>query len=106
MEGVVALARVDEKIVGMAELSIRHDHVEGTSATPVPYLEGWFVSESHRGWGIGRALLEFVENWSRSRGYQELASDAELYNTPSIDLHKALGFREVGRTVHFVRRLP
>jgi aminoglycoside 6'-N-acetyltransferase I len=104
-EGVVALARLGTDIVGMAELSIRRDHVEGTSTTPVPYLEGWFVAEPHRAQGIGRALLEFVENWSRAHGYRQLASDAELHNTQSIRLHKTLGFREVGRSVHFVKPL-
>src|SRR5688500_2652739 len=76
-EGVVALARVGTELVGMAEVSIRRDHVEGTTEVPVPYLEGWFVAESHRSQGIGRALLQFVENWAREKGYRELASDAE-----------------------------
>ena len=105
-DGLVALARLDNEIVGMAELSIRRDHVEGTTATPVPYLEGWFVAEHVRNRGIGRALLKFVEDWSRSHGYHEIASDAELHNTHSIRLHTALGFREVGRSVHFVKPLP
>jgi aminoglycoside 6'-N-acetyltransferase I len=104
-EGIVALARAGNEIVGMAEVSIRRDHVEGTTVTPVPYLEGWFVAETHRGQGIGRALLEFVEDWSRAHGYHELASDAELHNTHSIALHTQLGFREAGRCVHFVKRL-
>jgi aminoglycoside 6'-N-acetyltransferase I len=105
-EGLVALARAGNETVGMAEVSIRRDHVEGTTITPVPYLEGWFVAETHRGQGIGRALLNFVENWSRSQGYSELASDAELHNTHSITLHTQLGFREVGRTAHFMKQLP
>ena len=104
-DGVVALARLDSEIVGMAELSIRRDHVEGTAATPVPYLEGWFVAVSARNRGIGRALLKFIEDWCREKGYQELASDAELHNTHSIQVHRHLGFREVGRSVHFVKSL-
>jgi aminoglycoside 6'-N-acetyltransferase I len=104
-EGVVALARLNNEIVGMAELSIRRDHVEGSTISPVPYLEGWFVAEHARNQGIGRALLGFVEDWSRTRGYHEIASDAELDNTHSIRLHTALGFREVGRSVHFVKPL-
>ena len=105
-EGLVALARAGNEIVGFAEVSIRRDHVDGTTITPVPYLEGWFVAETRRGQGIGRALLTFVENWSLTQGYSELASDAELQNTQSITLHTQLGFREVARTVHFVKPLP
>jgi aminoglycoside 6'-N-acetyltransferase I len=101
----VAFASTGGELVGMAEVSIRRDHVEGTSAAPVPYLEGWFVVEKYRGKGIGRALLKFVEDWARERGYVELASDAEIWNEESIRLHGMLGFREVGRSVHFVKGL-
>ena len=103
--GLVALAQLSGKIIGMAEVSIRSDHVEGTSESPIPYLEGWFVAEAHRNRGIGRALLAFVEEWACTRGYRELASDAELHNTHSIRLHGQSGFREVGRSVHFVKTL-
>lgn len=103
--GVVALAWVGGAAAGFAEVSIRADHVEGTSIAPVPYLEGWYVREAHRGSGVGRALIHFVEQWARSRGFSELASDAELENTLSITLHAQLGFREIGRSVHFVKRI-
>lgn len=104
--GVVALAWMDGESVGFAEVSIRKDHVEGTSISPVPYLEGWYVRATHRGKGVGRALMTFVEQWSLDHGFTELASDAELENTLSIALHKKLGFSEVGRSVHFAKRFP
>src|SRR5688572_25762545 len=104
-EGLVALAKINDETIAFAEVSIRHDHVDGTSISPVPYLEGWYVAEPFRSQGIGRALIRFVEDWSRQRGYTELASDAELWNEESIRLHTQLGFREVGRSVHFVKRL-
>jgi len=104
-DGVIALACVDKEVVGFAEVSLRGDHVEGTTATPVPYLEGWYVSPRHRGHGVGRALLGFVEKWARTKGYRELASDAEIANRKSILAHAKLGFSEVGRSVHYVKRL-
>ena len=43
-DGVVFLAQdSDGQVVGLAEVSIRRDHVEGTSSAPVPYLKGWYV---------------------------------------------------------------
>ena len=103
--GVVALASVGKELVGFAEVSTRVDHVEGTTSAPVAYLEGWYVAEKFRGQGIGRALLAFAEKWAADHGIQELASDAELTNADSIRLHKTAGFREVGRSVHFVKSL-
>ena len=103
--GVVALAVRAGEAVGFAEVSIRVDHVEGTSSAPVPYLEGWYVVPFLRGRGLGTALLEFTEAWARKRGYREIASDAEIANEASILLHGRRGFAEVGRTVHFVKAL-
>lgn len=104
--GLVAVADAgDGRLAGFAEVSIRRDHVEGTTAAPVPYLEGWFVAAAWRGRGVGRALLGFVEAWARRRGFRELASDAETGNRRSLAAHAALGFREAGRSVHFVKRL-
>ena len=103
--GVVALAIIDQDVAGFVEASVRSDHVEGTAASPVPYLEGWYVRAAYRGHGIGRALLSFIKQWVMSKGFAELASDAELQNDPSIRLHAMLGFKEVGRSVNFVKLL-
>ena len=105
-DGVVLLAEdSDGKIVGFAEISVRRDHVEGTSSAPVPYLEGWYVVPGHRRKGVGRALIESAECWALEAGFSELASDAESQNHEAIQAHIELGFHEVGRSVHFVRRL-
>jgi len=103
--GIVAFARVDGAPAGFAEISVRTDHVEGTAASPVPYLEGWYVRPEHRRSGVGRALLAFAEQWARDHGFTEVASDTDPPNTLSIALHQRLGFREVGRSVHFVKSL-
>jgi aminoglycoside 6'-N-acetyltransferase I len=99
------VADLGEQLVGFAEVSIRHDHVVGTSSAPVPYLEGWYVRAAHRGHGIGRGLLDFAESWVTSRGFGEIASDAEVQNSRSIRLHRSPGFTEVERSVHFVKKL-
>lgn len=92
-------------LVGFAEVSIRHDHVEGTRSAPVPYLEGWYVRSGYRGRGIGSGILGYVEEWAIGRGFSELASDTDPDNAVSIRLHAQLGFREVGRSIHFVKPL-
>lgn len=105
-DGVVFVAEnEDGRLIGFAEMSLRHDHVDGATISPVPYLEGWFVDASFRNQGVGRALIGEVERWAIARGYTELASDAELENTHSIRLHRLLGFHEVDRNVTFLKRL-
>ncbi len=105
-EGIAFLAETDDgEIIGLAEVSLRRDHVDGASICPVPYLEGWFVDAAFRGQGVGRALIAAVEGWAIERGYSELASDAEIENALSIRLHRQLGFTEIDRNVTFLKTL-
>ena len=105
-DGVAFLAEDDQgNVIGFAEVSLRRDHVDGASISPVPYLEGWFVEASFRKQGIGRSLIGEVERWAVARGFTELASDAELENVLSIQLHRQLGFSEIDRNVTFLKKL-
>lgn len=102
--GIVVVAeRNNGGLCGFAEVSVRREHVDGTSSVPVAYLEAWFVEPDVRGRGIGRQLLRAVEEWAAARGLKELASDAELENKASIDAHASCGFAETSRAVHFIK---
>jgi aminoglycoside 6'-N-acetyltransferase I len=90
--------------VGLAELSIRTD-AEGCVSDRIAYLEGWFVAPESRGRGIGRALISAAEQWGRSQGCCEFASDAEPENEVSAAAHRALGFTEVRRMRCFRKEL-
>ena len=92
-------------LVGFAEISIRHDHVEGASINPVPYLEGWYVTKSCRKRGLGRSLIDAAETWAKQKGFTEMASDTDIGNRSSIAIHITLGFKEVGRNVQFLKSL-
>jgi aminoglycoside 6'-N-acetyltransferase I len=103
--GVFVAENKDDGLIGFVEFSVRRDYVEGSTSSPVPYLEGWYVDEKYRTIGIGRELVEAVEEWSRQRGYKELGSDTRIDNTIGIKTHLATGFREVERGVHFIKSL-
>jgi aminoglycoside 6'-N-acetyltransferase I len=103
--GVFIAEDQEGRLIGFAEFSIRNDYVPGADTRPVPFLEGWFVDENFRAKGVGRELLAAVEDWSRKKGFKQLASDALLDNTTGIEIHKMLGFTEVERAVHFIKKL-
>jgi aminoglycoside 6'-N-acetyltransferase I len=93
----MVLVAVDEnagRVIGFAELS-RRLYAEGCSTSPVAFLEGWYVAPDRRREGIGRALIGAAEEWGRSRGCSEFASDALADNAVSAAAHTALGFEEV-----------
>ena len=104
IERVWGLRSKGSPVIGFLEPSLR-SYAEGTSDSPVPYVEGWFVRSDARGKGAGKALMEKAMEWARSRGFADLASDTDLSNEGSMYAHRAIGFKEVGRQVGFLRQL-
>ncbi len=84
--------------VGFAEVSLR-PMAEGCSTRPVGYLEGWYVRAAARHRGVGRRLMEAGEDWARSQGCTEMASDTEIENVASQEAHQRLGYDIVARLV-------
>lgn len=101
----VFLAFSDDMPVGFAQCQLRHDYVEGTDSSPVGYLEGIYVAESHRSQGFARQLLHACEDWARDMGCTEFASDCELTNTQSLAFHLNTGFSEANRIICFTKKL-
>ena len=95
---------VGGELCGFAEVGAR-SIAEGCTTSPVAYLEGWYVDPDVRRRGVGAALLQAVEDWARRAGYRELASDTELTNQVSQQVHERQGFTEVERAVHYRKAL-
>ena len=91
--------------VGFAQCQLRYDYVEGTSTSPVGYLEGIFVKESYRSKGYAKELLTECEVWAKGNGCQEFASDCEIDNINSLHFHKAMNFTEANRIICFTKLL-
>lgn len=91
--------------VGFAQCGLRHDYVEGTDSSPVGYLEGIYVKDTHRRRGCAAQLLSACEDWARSRSCTEFASDCELGNDMSLAFHLGAGFAEANRIICFTKKL-
>jgi len=102
---VIVAEAADGSLAGFLEAGLR-SHAEGCDpARSVAYVEGWYVAEKHRQRGIGKSLLAAAEEWARSQGCVEMASDAVIGNRLSKSVHERLGFQVVERSVHFRKRL-
>lgn len=104
-KAVFYVAEAEGVLVGFAQCQIRNDWVEGSSSSPVGYLEGIYVEATYRKQGVASRLIAACEAWSRERACVEFASDCELENADSLAFHLAYGFTEVERTIHFIKRL-
>lgn len=78
--GWVALSPTSSRCVyaGVAEVSI-------------------YVSQQHRGSGVGSRLLKRLIEASEEQGFWTLQAGIFPENRASLDLHKKFGFREIGR---------
>jgi L-amino acid N-acyltransferase YncA len=87
------VARADGHVVGWAALtpySSRRAYA-GVAGLSI------YVSASARGQGIGRALLSALIEASEQAGLWTLQAGIFPENAASLALHRACGFREVGR---------
>ena len=95
----------DRRVVGFLEGDLR-SHADGCNpAHPVGYIEGWYVAENYRDQGVGKRLVAAAEDWARSHGCVEIASDTWIDNEVSQRAHQALGYEVVDRCVHYRKTL-
>lgn len=99
------LAREQNFYIAFSQVSIRTDYVEGSTTSPIGYLEGIYVKPEHRSKGIATHLLRHAIDWANQKGCKQFASDAEFTNTGSIAFHLRSGFHEENRIVCFIREI-
>jgi len=100
----VWLAYNDDQPVGFIEAGTR-SVIEGSYDGPGGFVEGLYVGQDYRYHGIAKQLVEAVEAWAKQQGYTVLGSNAEIDNETSDKFHKAIGFREVDRTINYLKDL-
>src|SRR5690606_20929570 len=88
-ENAFFLAVGGEADVGLVRFSV----YEG-----LPGLFSLWVAPSHRGRGVGRALVERVVDEARTRGHARLFLDVGDFNRDAIALYDRCGFHPTGRT--------
>jgi aminoglycoside 6'-N-acetyltransferase I len=103
---IILVAEASNRILaGFLEVDLR-SHADGCNPSrPVGYVEGWYVGENYRHKGIGKNLLAAAEDWVRSQGCVEIASDTWVDNEVSQRVHEALGYEVVDRCVHYRKTL-
>jgi len=82
------VAEVDGEIVGCALWFLNFSTWRGVHGI---YLEDLFVLPSHRGSGLGKALLVALAEECVARGYARLEWWVLTWNQPAIDFYESLG---------------
>ena len=103
-QAVFVASRADGSLVAFIEASLR-EYAEACETSPVGYIEAWYVDPVVRGQKLGREIMRAAEDWAREMGCTEMGSDTWLENEASIHAHQKTGYYEVGRLVHFMKKL-
>ena len=93
------LALEDGRVVG--SISIRRDDHPATDHVAT---FGMFVVSSHRGRGIGSALLGEAFRWARRFGIERIELTVYPHNDAAIALYRRFGFVEEGRLVRHSKK--
>lgn len=91
--------------IGFCQCGLRYDYVEGTSTSPVLYLEGIFIEEEYRKQGNARKLINRCMEWGKTKNVTEFASDCEINNIDSYLFHLKLGFIEANKIICFTKKI-
>ncbi|MCB1060041.1 MAG: GNAT family N-acetyltransferase [Calditrichaeota bacterium] len=81
------------------------NRADGCLSDRIFFIEGWWVDQKYRRQGVGHALMRAAEEWAKTNGCQELASDTWLDNDPSHAAHLSFGFKEVDRNITYRKEL-
>jgi len=93
--GTCALIAMEPEIYEVARTSSGAYEVAGKIAPGVYEVAKMAVEESHRGAGIGRAILEYTINEAARMGAYRLYLETNRSLTNAIHLYESVGFRHL-----------
>ncbi|NRB60031.1 MAG: GNAT family N-acetyltransferase [Winogradskyella sp.] len=89
----------DEAIVGVSGLWFCTRHYSGKSVE----LDHVFIKPEHRGQGLGKAFMEWIYNYCKSKGCESIELNTYVQNYPSHKFYYNEGF--ILKGYHFFKTL-
>ncbi len=87
---VIKIARnAQDQVIGMVSAQLVISTAEGA---PSAWVEDMVVEQSWRGRGVGRALLEDLMSWAKSKGATRAQLLVDLDNEPALGYYKHLNW--------------
>ena len=97
--------KLGDKYIGFLTCSIKTEYVAGCKSNNVGYLEGIYILPKYRKKGFAKELIKHFEDWAKSMGSTELASDLTIDNNASLQFHNKMGFEIVEKTIHLKKNI-
>jgi GNAT superfamily N-acetyltransferase len=68
--------------------------IDQVSGDRHPHIFLLYVIPEHRHRGIGKALMAYIEDWARQKGYHQIGLQVFQANTPALTLYHQFGYQE------------
>ena len=86
----VLVARADDNVIGMCTAQLVISTAEGAYSA---WAEDVVVDSRHRGKGIGKQLLNALEEWAKGQGATRLQLLADMENQPALEFYRHSGWQ-------------
>ena len=100
---LLILAWVDEEPVGYGLAFDVAEHPFMPEWTRVGYITQFLVSRSYRQSGIGKMLMDYINNWFGSRGLRKVLLNVDIENETGIRFWKSQGFEPYAMRMKRIR---
>jgi ribosomal protein S18 acetylase RimI-like enzyme len=89
---LLVLAWVDETPVGYGLAFDVAEHPFMPEWTRAGYITQFLVSKDYRQHGIGKTLMDYINDWFQSRGLRKVLLNVDIENEAGIRFWKSQGF--------------
>jgi ribosomal protein S18 acetylase RimI-like enzyme len=94
-ESILVLAKLNDKVVGAAELSpIELENVLQSDSVKAMYITDVVTDSNYRRRGVGQTLIEALEEEAVKQKSNYIVLHVMPENMPALDFYKTLGFAE------------
>lgn len=93
------VAEVDGEVVGFVEPQV----YEAVYFPSLVNILGLAVRESHRGMGIGKALMEAAENWAKESGATGVRLNSGADRTNAHAFYRNIGYEVKKQQIRFLK---
>jgi ribosomal protein S18 acetylase RimI-like enzyme len=95
---LVLFAKADDEYVGICTCFYAYSTF---LAKPLLNIHDIYVSESHRGIGVGKRLIQSLEEIAHKKGCGKITLEVRKDNLNARDLYKSQGFTEAPHSMFF-----
>jgi len=83
------------EFLGEGALVLRNDDPDYTIPNKRAYISRMIVKKEHRNRGIGSIILDYLVDYAKSLGFEEVSIGVDIHNLSALHLYKKKGFTQI-----------